>query len=336
MVFFSIQSAIFALLCLGLNVQWGYTGLFNIGIAGFYALGAYTSALISGLPPTAEDYRVVGGFELPFIFGLIGAMGVSGTVAALISIPVLRLKEDYLAIATIGIAEVIRHLLQNESWLSNGVWGIKHIPSPFQRPVQSILDGWVTAQPDWPGWLQRIVSAAYNLFYLLLVLVALWIAYRVVSRLSASPWGRVLKAIREDEVVAAAAGKNTFLFKMQSMILGAMLMGAGGAFYAHFAKFIDAPSFDPLLGTFLIWVMLIVGGSGNNRGAILGAFVVWGIWAGSDFLTGFLAMEGYRSAALRILLIALLLEMALLLRPEGLLPARKTLYPTPEGSREPG
>jgi branched-chain amino acid transport system permease protein len=319
LVFFSIQAGIFAVLCLGLNVQWGYTGLFNIGIAGFYAVGAYTSALLAGLPPAAGELRQVGGLNLPFAVGLLGAMGVSGILAFLISIPVLRLKEDYLAIATIGIAEVIRMVLQNEAWLSNGVWGIKQIPAPLADSIRPAVESFLDRHPEFPGWLNRLVSNGYNWFYLAVVALVLVVFYWALTRLGESPWGRVLKAIREDEVVASFAGKDVFWFKMQSMVVGAMIMGAGGALYAHFAKFIDAPTFEPLFGTFLIWVMLIVGGSGSNRGAILGAFLVWGIWAGTDFFTGTVEMEGFRAASVRIFLIAVLLETVLLLKPQGIL-----------------
>mgnify|MGYP001082969744 CR=1 FL=1 len=322
-VFFAITAGTYGVLSLGLNIQWGYTGLFNIGIAGFYALGAYTSVLVSGPPPGPWGGRIFGGFELPFLVGLLAAALVCGIVAFLIGIPTLRLKADYLAIATIGIAETIRLVLKNESWLTNGVWGLQQIPAPLHGPIHSGVSNFLHGHPDLPAWLHSLVAKSYNWFYLLLVLVVLFILYLIVERLVRSPWGRVLKAIREDEDAAAMSGKNTFSFKLQALVLGAMIMGIGGSLYAHYARFICPSVFKPLYGTFIVWVMLILGGSGNNRGAILGSFVVWGIWAGTDFLTGYFPFSATQAASLRIIIIAILLEVILLWRPQGLLQREK-------------
>lgn len=324
-VFFAITASIYAVLCLGLNIQWGYTGLMNIGIAGFYAIGAYTSALLSGPPPASMEWRTFGGFELPFIVGLLGAAVVSGLIAFLIGIPTLRLKEDYLAIATIGVAETMRLIIKNESWLTNGVWGIQNIPSPLRPPIQNGVSNFLSNHPSIPGWLHDLMNSTYNWFYIFLLLAILAILYFAIERIIRSPWGRVLKAIREDEVVASMSGKNVFQFKMQSLVLGAMIMGMAGSLYAHQATFIGVEKFDPLYGTFLVWIMLIAGGSGNNKGAIIGAFVVWGIWAGTDFLTSSLPFESARASALRIVAIGILLELILLLRPQGILGEEKAV-----------
>ena len=322
-VFFAITAGTYGILSLGLNIQWGYTGLFNIGIAGFYALGAYTAALVSGPPPDAWDGRIFGGFELPFLVGLLAAALICGIVALLIGIPTLRLKADYLAIATIGIAETIRLVLKNESWLTNGVWGLQQIPSPLYNPIHGGVAKFLGGHPNLPSWVHDLIFKSYNWFYLLLVLGILFILYLIIQRLVHSPWGRVVKAIREDEDVAAMSGKNTFSFRIQALVLGAMIMGIGGSLYAHYARFISPASFKPLYGTFLIWVMLVLGGSGNNKGAILGSFVVWGIWAGTDFLTGYFPFTATQAASLRIIIIAVLLEVILLWRPQGLLPQEK-------------
>ncbi|GIX45951.1 MAG: branched-chain amino acid ABC transporter permease [Candidatus Tectimicrobiota bacterium] len=297
LVFTSIFAGIYALLCLGLNLQWGFTGLFNIGIAGFYAIGAYTTAILT-TPPSPYH---LGGFQLPIPVGLLGALLTSGVLAYLIGKPTLRLREDYLAIATIGIAETLRLVLKNEAWLTNGVQGLRDIPRPL------------------PGAFGR----AYDLFYLGLVVGAIVVVYVASERLIRAPWGRVLRAIREDEDVAASVGKDVFRFKMQALVLGSMVMGLGGGFYAHYVKFISPETFNPLMGTFIVWVMLMAGGSGNNRGALLGAFIVWGLWSLSDLVTGLLPPPlDTRASYLRVILIGLVLQGILLKRPQGLLPER--------------
>ena len=143
---------------------------------------------------------------------------------------------------------------------------------------------------------------------------ALFVLFLAVNRAIKSPWGRVLRAIREDEMTAAASGKNVFRFRLQAFILGAAIMGVGGGLFAHGFRFIDPPTFDPLLATFVIWVMLMVGGSGNNLGAIIGAFVVWGIWSGTQFLPGVLRDPNFRFFAIGFLLVAVIV-----LRPNGIL-----------------
>jgi len=265
----------------------------------------------------------VGGFQLPWIVGFLSAAGVSGLIAFLIGFPTLKLREDYLAIATIGIAEVIRLVLKNESWLTNSVWGIKHIPSPLYVPIDKLVRKFLELNPQLPSWFQSLIAKSYNWFYLGLVILILILIYLISERMIRSPWGRVLRAIREDELAASTYGKDVFWFKMQSFIIGAMIMGMAGSLYAHYARFIDASSFEPFFGTFLIWVMLITGGSGNNRGAILGAFLIWGLWAGTEFLTGHWGLSGVRAASLRVICVGILLEFILLLRPRGILGEEK-------------
>lgn len=319
LVFFAITAGIYAVLTLGLNLQWGYTGLFNIGVAGFYAVGAYTSALISGPPPGPYDWRTFGGFELPFAVGLVSGTVTAAALALLIGLIALRLKEDYLAIASIGIAEVIRLVLKNEGWLTNTVWGLKNIPAPLHEPIRGGITAFLEANPSFPEWLHKLLAAGYNWFYLALMLVTVATLYWVNERAVRSPWGRVLRAIRDDEVAAGAQGKNVTAFKLQAFVLGAAIMGMAGSLYAHHARFLSTEMFDPLYGTFIVWVMLIAGGSGNNKGAILGAFLIWGLWAGTDFLTRYLPFSDTQAAALRSALIGLLLVVLLLRRPRGVL-----------------
>ena len=315
---FAILAGIYAVFALGLNVHWGYTGLFNIGIAGFFALGAYTTALLTTASPDPalfEDFKFGGnlvenlgpanlGVDLWFLVALLAAGAVCGLVALAIGFITLRLRDDYLAIATLGIAEGVRLVFLNEKWLANGSKGLYRIPK----------------------FLGDLVSPKnYDYLYLVVVLVVLAILYVSVERVLRSPWGRALKAIREDEMSAAASGKNVFAFKLQSFVMGAVIMGFGGALYAHNIRFVDPRTFDPLLATFVIWAMLMVGGSGNNLGAILGAFVVWGIWTGTQFLPGFLSDPNFRFFMVGFLVVA-----AILLRPEGILGERRvTSRPVP-------
>jgi branched-chain amino acid transport system permease protein len=297
LVFTGIFASIYALLSLGLNLQWGYTGLFNVGIAGFYAIGAYTSALLT-TPPSPYH---LGGLHLPMPVGILGALLASGLLAYLVGRPTLRLREDYLAIATVSIAETLRLVLKNAAWLTNGVQGLRDIPRPLQQAFGSFYDLWYL------GLLLSIVAGVYL----------------ASERLIRSPWGRVLKAIREDEAVAASVGKNVLRFKMQALLLGAMMMGLGGSLYAHYVKFISPDTFNPLMGTFLVWVMLMAGGSGNNRGAVVGAAVIWGLWSLSDILTNRLpAPLDTRASYLRVMLIGFVLQGILLKRPQGLVPEK--------------
>jgi len=294
LVFFLVIVSIYGLLSLGLNIQWGYTKLFNIGIAGFFAVGAYTSAILT--TPAAPDR--VGGFNMPFLAALVIAVLVSGFIAFLIGIPTLKLKEDYLAIATIGIAETIRLFFNNEAWLANGVRGVSGIPRPFQH----------------------YITFNYNVFYLLMMLVFVAGVYLAIEKALKSPWGRVLKAIGEDETVTQAMGKNIIRYKMESLVLGSMIMGLAGSLYAHFIQFISPEAFVPMSGTFLVWVMLIAGGSGSNKGALLGALVIWGLWSLTDLITNVVPVDyAVKAGAFRVIAIAIFLEVILLVRPQGIL-----------------
>jgi branched-chain amino acid transport system permease protein len=287
---------VFALIVLGLNLQWGFTGLFNVGVAGFVAIGAYTSALL-----TAPDYpNQLGGFGLPVPVGWLGAMAASGCAALVLGIAALRLRHDYLAITTFGIAVTLQLVALNAQALTGGPFGLQFIPKPFSGMLTDNL--------------------AWNAAYLALVLGILAVSYVALERLVRSPWGRVLRAIREDETAAESLGKRAFLFRLQSFVIGCMLMGLGGALYAHFVGYIAPEDFLPIL-TFQLWTMLIVGGSGNNRGAILGAFVVWALWtlAGGLLREIVPAQHQARAATLQVVLIGLALMAILLLRPRGLL-----------------
>ncbi|ADZ71999.1 branched-chain amino acid ABC transporter permease [Polymorphum gilvum] len=294
-LFMGVFIGIYALLALGLNIQWGYSGLFNVGIAGFFAVGAYTSAILTS--PHAAGR--IGGFELPFFVGWLGAMLAAGLIAWPIGKICLRFRSDYLAIATIGVAEIIRLVIKSEPALTNAARGITGIPRPF-------------------GDLPYVES---QMAYLAIVLVVLAVAYVMLERQFNAPWGRMMRAIRDNENAAQAMGKDIAYRRLEAFVFGAALMGLGGALFAHFNRSITPEAIDPMIATFLVWIMLILGGSGNNRGAILGALVVWTIWSVSEIATDRLPHEyAIKAKYIRVFLIGLMLQFVLRFRPEGLLP----------------
>jgi branched-chain amino acid transport system permease protein len=294
--FFLTMALTFAIVCLGLNVQWGQTGLFNVGVAGFVAVGAYVSALLT----TPDAPGRLGGFDLPMLVGWIGGALATAFVTLLVGALTIRLRADYLAIATFGIAVAVQLCLLNLEAVTGGPFGIGFIPRPF---------GSMAGDPLLFGLLNLAILAA--------VVIALYLA---LERLVRSPWGRVLRAIREDEAAALALGKSAVRFRLQAFTIGGAIMGLAGATQAHFIGFIAPDNYSPTL-TFQVWAMLIVGGSGNNRGAILGAVVVWGIWAISASAVSaiFPPDQQARAAALQIVMIGLALCAILLLRPRGIL-----------------
>ncbi len=293
--FFLVFATAFAIIALGLNLQWGFTGLFNVGVAGFVAVGAYTSALLT----TPEVAGRMGGWGWPVAAGWLAAMLTSGLAGLLVGAIALRLRHDYLAITTFGIAVTIQLIANNATKLTGGPFGVQFIPKPLQ---------------SWLG-----TGLPWTIAYLVLALTILALSYLALERLVRSPWGRVLRAIREDEHAAMSLGKRAFVYRMQSFVIGSMLMGLGGAVYAHFVGYVAPEDFLPIL-TFQIWAMLIVGGSGNNRGAIIGAFVVWCFWAaaGSLLRDWIPQAEQARAAALQVVLIGTLIAVMLVVRPRGI------------------
>ena len=274
-----------ALLTLGLNVQWGLTGLVNLGVVGFFGIGAYTSALLA----------VAG---TPLALAWSAAIVLAAIAGALLATIALRLREDYLAIVTLGFAEVLRLFLLNEAWLTRGANGVTAIPRPLHARF----------------------AAHYDLFYLGLVLGAVALVYLALERVRRSPFGRVLRAIREDETVAAVAGKPVFRFKVQAFALGAAVAGLAGILFAHYLAYVEPNMFLPQEGLF-VWLALILGGSGNNRGALLGSAVLLGLLEGSRFAKDVIPfLTGVRLAAAQQILVGVVLVVLMIRRPEGLLP----------------
>lgn len=293
-----IAGGIYAVLCLALNVQWGMGGLFNAGIAGFFAVGAYASAIAT----TAVSAKHLGGFGLPIPFGLAAAMIVAGLTGWAVAKICVGLKSDYLAMASVGIAEILRLVIVNESWLTNGSLGIAGVPRPF-------------------GDLVRGREA--DLLYLAVVWFCVLCVYILCQRLYISPWGRTLRAIRDNEDSARAAGKDVDRFRLQTFVIGCAIMGLAGGLSAHYFKFLSPSATEPLLVTFLVWVMLMAGGSGNNKGAIAGAIVIWLLWSATEIFTSRLPPEWItRSSYIRMLLVGLILQFVLQKFRSGLVPEK--------------
>ena len=299
--FFLTTALTYGIMCLGLNLQWGQTGLFNVGVAGFVAIGAYASALLT--TPDAPDR--FGGFDLPIVVGWLGAMVAAGLASLLVGAVTLRLRADYLAITTFGVAISIQLVALNVQGLTGGPFGIAFIPRPF-----AALQG--NAPPLQPRQFSRWSPRSRC------------VVFFGLERLVRGPWGRVLRAIREDEAAAAALGKNARVYRLQAFVLGGALMGLAGAMQGHFIGFIAPDNYLSAL-TFQVWAMLIVGGAGNNRGAArrrgrrLGPMERFER-ADRGHLPA--RADQARAAALQIVLIGVLLAVILLLRPRGLLGER--------------
>jgi branched-chain amino acid transport system permease protein len=312
-------AASYAILALALNLEWGYGGMFNAGIVGFWAVGAYVEALVTTNPAAASVYGYpghpgyaslfpslplgpLGGFPSSIIVGMIAAMVASGVLGFLIAIPTLRLREDYLAIATLGLAQVIVLTIQNVPGLTGGVFGISGIARPFQ----------FYQEPN-------LTDMAFAIFALL----ALAVAFLLFERMSRSPWGRAMRAVREDEDASTALGKNTFILKLQGFVIGSALMGLSGALFASFSRVLSVPGpFTPAL-TFLIWVMVMIGGSGNHRGVVLGAFVIAFLFWATPRVPLWLNLTGNISDKVffaQYIAIGVVLILLVIFRPKGLLP----------------
>lgn len=300
--FFLTTALTYGIICLGLNVQWGQTGLFNVGVAGFVAIGAYTSALLT-TPPAAEHF---GGFNLPIVVGWIAAAAVTGVIAFGIGALTLRLRADYLAITTFGVAIAIQLVALNAQGVTGGPFGVAFIPRVF-------------------GNLQGN-AVLFDLANLGVVALVTLIVYVGLERLVRGPWGRVLRAVREDEAAAAAIGKSANAFRLQAFALGAAIMGLAGAIQGHFIGFIAPDNYASAL-TFQVWAMLIVGGAGNNLGALVGAVVVWGLWSASSAAVAaiFPPEQQARAASLEIVMIGVLLALILVVMPRGLLGEKITV-----------
>jgi len=277
---------IFAILSISLNLEVGFTRLINFGKVAFFAVGAYTSALL-----TLQG--------IPFPVGVAAAILLSGLAGLLLSLPTLRLREDFLAIVTIAFGEILRIFLLSESWLTNGSMGLMGIPQPFYS----------------------FFRENYAYIYISIVYLSLLICFLIAQRIVRSPFGRVLKAIREDEVAAEALGKNIFVFKTKSLVIGSCMAGLAGALFAHYLTFIAPDMFTPSV-TFSIWIMVVIGGSANNMGVVFGALLIEVFERATRFIKDYVTLP-MDPANLRMIIIGILLILFITYRPEGLFPERK-------------
>ena len=295
----AVSAGIYALMALGVNVVWGFAGMVNLGLVGFFAVGAYTSALLT----------LKAGWTIAA--GMAAATVVAALVGAIVSLITVRLRGDYLAIVTLGFAETIRIVASNAIWLTNGSDGLSGIPGPGRGALSPEM---------------------FNLVYLAIVAVIVAIVYVMNERLRASPFGRVLRAIRDDEQVAAVAGKHVTRFKVKAFAISSAALGLAGALYAHYTSYIAPDIFVPLL-TLYIKLALLAGGLGNNRGAIVGAFAVVFLLESTRFVIPFVpGITPVQGAAIREFLIAAFLLVMLRYKPSGLVPETTTRLPLPQSA----
>ncbi|MCM0590847.1 MAG: branched-chain amino acid ABC transporter permease [Gloeotrichia echinulata IR180] len=370
LIFLAISTATFALFSLGLNLQWGFTGLINFGHIAFMTLGAYTTVLLS----------LKG---VPLLLSAIAGAIVAALLGLIIGFVTLRLREDYLGVVTIGVGELIRLVVNNQdlpvgdAWIS-GAFGVQSYAIPLSTTpnlfVRLVMIGLLTllfvvttfslwrwiriaqisqstdSSPKKLGQKQEFASRLGVGIFLGLLSTAVYISgvimlYNYIPKaglmlvsllvlafvfwrleiLVRSPWGRVLKAIREDEEIPKALGKNVFWYKIQSLMLGGAIAGVAGAFFAWQLSAIYPDNFQPQL-TFDSWIMVILGGSGNNIGAILGAVIYFAYDAITrEVLPRIVPLDEARLGAFRIMVIGLILMVLMIWRPQGILGKKEEL-----------
>ena len=385
-----LQAIALALVALGLNIQFGYGGLFNFGILGFLMIGGFAVTFVSypvnmkfwasdgpvmllrafvafaigvagvwGARRTPikvgfKNALVVASWFVAYVLyrsqidpaaayiestaGFVGGLGLhpllgwafGGILAAAIAVVVgkisLGLRTDYLAIATIGISEIIRAFIKNADWLTRGTLTVSPIPWPVPLPQDFQANG-----------VEQTLSFVYARgAYIAVGVVLLVVALFLVQRAYRGPWGRMMRAIRDNYIAANSMGKNVTSRQLEIFVLGAVLMGVGGAMLVSILQIFDPASYQPINHTFLIWVMVIVGGAGNNWGVLLGSIFIYLIWVLSAPLSQalFYAISGWstqlgwgaipeidsRALQMRVFVLGLVISLALRYAPKGLIP----------------
>ena len=285
LVLMSIVVCFSAILALALNFQWGLGGMVNFGLAGFYTLGAYACALL-----------ILKGGANTF-FATLGAMAVVAIACALTALVTLRVtEEDYFAIVTLGVGEVLRLVSLNEDWLTKGALGLTGIP----RPLSDVIP-----------------SDVYVYFLLGLSIALLLATLWVLNVLARSPFGRIVRALREDDVVAATLGKNVLWARVRIFAIGGAFIGLAGSLHAFYYQYIDPTQFTNIVIAYA-FMAVIAGGRGAHRGAILGAAIVMLLLEGSRFLKDVIpALDADRLAAIRVIIVGAGLILLLIYRPRG-------------------
>ncbi len=288
LVALSIMAGIYSLLAISLSLQFGFTGLVNFGLVGFFAFGAYATAILT-----------VAGY--PILLGIAAGIVLAAIAAFLIGLLTIRLHAEYLAIVTLGFSEVVRLVAMNESWLTNGSLGIAAIPRPF------IDLGTGSAETAFLG-----IVVACNAIVIVLV-----------RHLLGSPFGRLIRAIRDNEVTVLSLGKSPATTKIKVLVIGGAIAGLAGALYAHYITYVVPDQFLPVL-TFYVWMALILGGVGSIRGAVLGAGILILILEGTRFIGDiFPGVFVIEMASVRLAMVGVLLLVFVLYRPEGLFGPKK-------------
>jgi len=274
-----------AILALALNFQWGLGGMVNFGLTGFYALGAYSAALLM-LKAGANTFVAA-----------LGAMAIVAAVCGLVAFVTLRVtEEDYFAIVTLGVGEMLRLVALNEDWLTKGALGLTGVPRPFGDAI----------------------APQYYQYFLLALAVALLLATLwFLDRLARSPFGRLVRAVREDDVVAATLGKNVLWVRVRVFAIGGAIIGLAGSLHGFYYQYIDPTQFTNIVIAYA-FMAVIAGGRGAHRGAILGAAVVMLLLEGSRFAKDVIpTLDSDQLAAIRIIIIGVGLILLLIYRPRG-------------------
>lgn len=303
-------AAIYGTSAVGLNLQFGHGGLLNFGFVAFMAVGGYTTVLL--IPHRAGEYAAQPSGSWPLPLAVIAGMLAAGVLGALFGIPAVRLRKDYLAIVMIALAEILRILLRDVPSLTGGVFGVLQYTTAVQNFRPAFVDrlGASAGTPGFQLWL-LIVS------WVCLVLVTL-----VVGSLIRTPWGKVLRAVRDDEDAVRALGKNPTVLKLQALVIGGAAGGLGGALLAFSSAQLNPDIFISQV-TFFVFTIVILGGTGSMWGPAVGAVIFWIVVSQTGAFVADHLGSGTIASAQRFILVGLLMALIIILRPQGLLGRRE-------------